>query len=67
VHAAAEKFSDRLFQQRIMRAAKNQSIDAALFEAFEIRFDRHFDDLVVRPTFLDQRDEERTSPAVDLD
>ena len=50
-----------------MRAAENQSVDAALLKTFEIRFNCHFDDFIVRPTFFDQRHKEWTGAAVHFD
>src|SRR5581483_538113 len=66
-YARAEEFAYGLFEQRVMRAAENQSVDAALPESLQIRLDGHLDDLVVGPAFFDQGHEQRAGPAVDFD
>src|SRR3989304_9429176 len=50
-----------------MRAGENQRVDTALLETAQVSFPRHLAAPVVSPAFLDQRHEERTGPAVDLD
>ncbi len=63
----AQIFPNRFLEQRIVRAAENQRIDAALLETAKIRLDRHFDDRIVGPTFFNQRYQQRASAAVNFD
>src|SRR4026207_671235 len=49
-----------------MRAPENQSVDAALLEPFKIYLGRHFDHLIIRPAFLNERNKKRASAAVNL-
>src|SRR5258705_1758108 len=66
-YARAHELANGFLQQWIVRAAENQRVDTALLETLKIGFSRHLDDFVIRPTFFDQRHEEWTGAAVNLD
>src|SRR5206468_1159835 len=63
----AEKLADCGLQKRIVRAAEDQRVDAAPAKASEIEGDRRPRDLVVGPSLLGERHEQRAGPRIDLE
>ena len=63
--AAPHKRMNRLFKQRIMSAAQDERINAALLKASEIGFHGQFHYGVIEPPLFDQRNKQRTWLAYD--
>src|SRR5206468_5506475 len=65
-NASAHEFANYFLKQRIMRTTENQGVDAALLETAQISLDGHFHHVVVGPSLLHQRHEERASATIHL-
>src|SRR5579884_2867817 len=66
-HAVAHHRGDDRPQQRVVRAAENEGVDAAVAEAREVGFGHGPRHRALRPAFLGEGDEERAGARVDLE